>query len=218
MDAIATWVSSVTAIVLLQRRTMRNPIRRVADRLPAASRAKPTKLYAPRRRARRRMRPRNLKDRSPAPAFTENLPRTRTQRTQRGRERLRRVAARQRPRTRRPVTRRSTLNRTRAASESLKRTREPTRAATLGPERAALKRRVERRRRVNDGATTSAVEAPPVVPPPPVTPVAVNCAVTARAALIVTTHVPVPPQSPVHPANREPVAGVAVSVTVVPFA
>ena len=45
---------------------------------------------------------------------------------------------------------------------------------------------------------------------------AVNAAVTFRAWLIVTTHVPVPAQpSPLQPANVDPVDAVAVSVTLV---
>jgi hypothetical protein len=39
-------------------------------------------------------------------------------------------------------------------------------------------------------------------------------AVTVLAAFIVTTHEPVPVQSPLHPAKADPAAGVAVSVTV----
>ena len=43
---------------------------------------------------------------------------------------------------------------------------------------------------------------------------AVNVAVTLNAWVITTVHVPVPEQpAPVHPANDEPAAGVAVSVT-----
>src|SRR2546430_1886847 len=44
----------------------------------------------------------------------------------------------------------------------------------------------------------------------------VNVAVTDRAWLIVTEHVPVPVHAPLHPVNVVPVAGVAVSVTLVP--
>ena len=47
---------------------------------------------------------------------------------------------------------------------------------------------------------------------------AVNVAVTARAALIVSEHVPVPVQAPLQPVKVEPVAGVAVSATAVPLA
>ena len=48
-------------------------------------------------------------------------------------------------------------------------------------------------------------------------PLALNVAVTAVSALIITVHVPVPEQPPPdQPANVEPVAGVAVSVTCVP--
>jgi hypothetical protein len=43
-----------------------------------------------------------------------------------------------------------------------------------------------------------------------------NVAVTDSAPLIVTTQLPVPMQAPPHPAKREPAAGVAVSVTIVP--
>jgi hypothetical protein len=43
-----------------------------------------------------------------------------------------------------------------------------------------------------------------------------NVAVTALLALIVRVQVPVPVQSPLQPVNVEPVAGVAVSVTLVP--
>jgi hypothetical protein len=45
----------------------------------------------------------------------------------------------------------------------------------------------------------------------------VNVAVTALAAVIGTVHVPVPVQPPLQPVNVEPVAGAAVSVTVVPW-
>ena len=44
----------------------------------------------------------------------------------------------------------------------------------------------------------------------------VNVAVTVLAAVIVTTHAPVPVHAPDHPANVDPVAGVAVTVTCVP--
>ena len=47
-------------------------------------------------------------------------------------------------------------------------------------------------------------------------PVPVNVAVTDRAAVIATVHVPVPVQAPLQPANVEPAAGAAVSVTDVP--
>ena len=46
--------------------------------------------------------------------------------------------------------------------------------------------------------------------------IVLNVAVTLRAALIVTWHVPVPLHAPLHPANIDPLAGVAVSVTTVP--
>jgi hypothetical protein len=44
-----------------------------------------------------------------------------------------------------------------------------------------------------------------------------NVAVTVVAAVGVTVHVPVPVQPPVHPANVEPAAGIAVNVTEVPL-
>lgn len=44
-----------------------------------------------------------------------------------------------------------------------------------------------------------------------------NVAVTDSVAFIVTAQVPVPVQAPLHPANAEPDAGVAVSVTTVPL-
>jgi hypothetical protein len=44
-----------------------------------------------------------------------------------------------------------------------------------------------------------------------------NRAATAFEASIVTTHVPVPVHAPLHPLNAEPVAGMALSVTTVPF-
>jgi len=44
-----------------------------------------------------------------------------------------------------------------------------------------------------------------------------NVAVTARAALIVTLHAPVPVQAPLQPVNVEPVAGAAVRVTAAPL-
>lgn len=47
---------------------------------------------------------------------------------------------------------------------------------------------------------------------------AVNVAVTLRAALIASTHVPVPVHEPDQPENTYPVAATAVSVTVVPEA
>ena len=43
-----------------------------------------------------------------------------------------------------------------------------------------------------------------------------NAALTAWLEFIVTVQLPVPEQAPDHPANVEPVFGVAVSVTVVP--
>src|SRR5262245_13264439 len=45
-----------------------------------------------------------------------------------------------------------------------------------------------------------------------------NVAVTVRACVIDTVHPPVPVQAPLHPANVDPLAAVAVSVTLVPFA
>jgi hypothetical protein len=52
---------------------------------------------------------------------------------------------------------------------------------------------------------------------PPVPP-ELNVAVTLRAAVIDNAQFPVPLQSPLHPANVEPLAAVALSVTDVPFA
>jgi hypothetical protein len=43
-------------------------------------------------------------------------------------------------------------------------------------------------------------------------------AVTARAALMLTTQEALPVQAPLQPTNPEPGAGVAVSVTIVPAA
>lgn len=45
-----------------------------------------------------------------------------------------------------------------------------------------------------------------------------NVAVTERAALMVTTHDPVPLHAPLQPVKSDPVAGAAVSVTEVPVA
>src|ERR1700683_1087453 len=45
-----------------------------------------------------------------------------------------------------------------------------------------------------------------------------NVAVTACAALIVTVHVPVPVQFPLHPVNVDPPVAAAVSTTCVPTA
>ena len=53
-----------------------------------------------------------------------------------------------------------------------------------------------------------------VVPVPEV----LNVAVTARAAVIASTQLPVPVQAPLQPANVEPVAAAAVSVTDAPLA
>ena len=47
---------------------------------------------------------------------------------------------------------------------------------------------------------------------------AVNVAVTARAEVIETVQPPVPVQAPLQPVNVDPVAGAAVTVTVVPLA
>ena len=44
-----------------------------------------------------------------------------------------------------------------------------------------------------------------------------NVAVTFAAAFMVTVHVDVPEQAPLHPPNVDPAAGVAVSVTTVPL-
>src|SRR6266540_578387 len=60
---------------------------------------------------------------------------------------------------------------------------------------------------------------PPVlmetVPPPPVE---LKVAVTDRAAVMERAHVPVPLHEPLHPANVEPPAALAVSVTAAPLA
>ena len=48
--------------------------------------------------------------------------------------------------------------------------------------------------------------------------VVLNVAVTDRAAVIDTVHVPVPVQPPLHPPNVEPLAADAVNVTDVAFA
>jgi hypothetical protein len=53
-----------------------------------------------------------------------------------------------------------------------------------------------------------------VVPVPDV----LNVAVTARGAVIARMQLPVPVQAPLHPANVEPVAAAAVSVTDAPLA
>jgi hypothetical protein len=45
-----------------------------------------------------------------------------------------------------------------------------------------------------------------------------NVAVTLRAAVMLTVHVPVPVQAPLQPVKAEPVVGVAVRVTAVPSA
>jgi hypothetical protein len=46
--------------------------------------------------------------------------------------------------------------------------------------------------------------------------VKLNAAVTVWLELIVRVHLPVPEQAPDHPANVDPLFGVAVSVTTVP--
>jgi hypothetical protein len=64
------------------------------------------------------------------------------------------------------------------------------------------------------------VTLPPPVPAPATLSVrsgiGAKDAVTLCGAFMVTWHVPVPVQSPLHPVNRYPDAGVAVSVTAVP--
>jgi hypothetical protein len=62
---------------------------------------------------------------------------------------------------------------------------------------------------VPDFVTVSGKVVPPVV---------LNVAVTDWAAVIVTTHVPVPVQAPPHAAKVEPLAAAAVRVTAVPLA
>lgn len=52
---------------------------------------------------------------------------------------------------------------------------------------------------------------------PPV-PVVLNVAVTLRDAVIDNVQLPVPVHAPLQPANVEPLAAVALSVTEVPFA
>jgi len=67
----------------------------------------------------------------------------------------------------------------------------------------------------------------PVLPPvnvtglaqvPPVPPLVLNVAVTARDAVIARTQLPVPLHAPLQPANVEPLAAAALSVTEVPVA
>ena len=53
---------------------------------------------------------------------------------------------------------------------------------------------------------------------PPVPPLVLNVAVTLREAVIDSTQLPVPEHEPLHPANVEPLAAVAVRVTDVPLA
>jgi hypothetical protein len=68
------------------------------------------------------------------------------------------------------------------------------------------------------GALVTDPEPAPVFVTVSVLETSVNVAVTDRAPLIVTVHVPVPRQpAPLQPAKVEPAAGVAVSVTVVPW-
>jgi hypothetical protein len=55
-----------------------------------------------------------------------------------------------------------------------------------------------------------------VVPVPP--PLVLNVAVALRAAVIDNTQLPVPLHDPLQPANVDPLAAVAVSVTDVPLA
>ena len=61
---------------------------------------------------------------------------------------------------------------------------------------------------------------PGVLPQPALVwpPLPVKLADTERAAVIETMQLPVPVQAPLQPAKVEPVAGAAVSVTVVPLA
>src|SRR5262245_55864809 len=61
---------------------------------------------------------------------------------------------------------------------------------------------------------TAVVTVTPPLPPPLV----LNVAVTERACVIDTVQPAVPVQAPLQPANVEPAAAVAVSVTLVPFA
>ena len=61
-------------------------------------------------------------------------------------------------------------------------------------------------------------EPGPVVVTESVRVVRVKVAVTVDADVTVTTHVPLPVHAPDQPANVEPVAGVAISVTTVPLA
>ena len=67
----------------------------------------------------------------------------------------------------------------------------------------------------------------PVLPPvnviglaqvPPVPPLVLKVAVTLRAAVIDNTQLPVPEHEPLQPANVDPLAAAAVSVTDVPLA
>jgi hypothetical protein len=53
---------------------------------------------------------------------------------------------------------------------------------------------------------------------PPVPPLVLNVAVTDREAVIDSTQLPVPVQEPLQPANADPLAAAAVSVTEVPLA
>src|SRR5262245_5370867 len=63
-----------------------------------------------------------------------------------------------------------------------------------------------------------AAEPPALMETGPPTTVVLNVAVTDRAAVIDSVHVPVPVHAPLHPANVEPLAALAVSVTVAPLA
>jgi hypothetical protein len=137
----------------------------------------------------------------------------------------------------RPATGRDTLKLTVAGSESVIETRAPIAAASAGPERAAWKAGGESPSRVIAGATPS-LEVGPFEPSsavgavsyvgvaPAVVGVGVgvgsetasNCAWTDRAALMVSAHASVPEQSPPQPAKLDPLAGLALSVTIEPAA
>ena len=60
---------------------------------------------------------------------------------------------------------------------------------------------------------TGLAQVPPVPPP-----LVLNVAVTERDAVIDNTQLPVPEHEPLHPANVEPLAAAAVSVTDAPLA
>jgi len=68
------------------------------------------------------------------------------------------------------------------------------------------------------GTKLSAAEPPALMETVAPAPVELKIAVTDRAAVMARVHVAVPPHEPVQPANVEPLAGVAVSVMVVPVA